>query len=86
MKQILQWLHPDQYIRPVRALMLGVYVATASALLALLVHGKWSDAFLLGFLLGVMWGVTRPNRLRVRKSSELAKEEKELNEKLSGRQ
>jgi hypothetical protein len=63
LKQLLVWLNPDRYIRPVRALMLAVYVASASALIALIVHGRSGEAFLLGFLLGAAWGVTRPNRL-----------------------
>ena len=63
MRQLLALLNPDNYIRPVRALMLAVYVASASALIALIVHGESGEAFLLGFLLGAAWGVTRPNRL-----------------------
>jgi hypothetical protein len=60
MKQLLAWLNPDNYIRPVRALMLAVYVASASALIALFVHGNSGESFLLGFMFGAAWGVTRP--------------------------
>ncbi|MCA1707526.1 MAG: hypothetical protein LC808_31355 [Actinobacteria bacterium] len=60
MKRFIKWLNPDLYIRPARALMLAVYVASASAVIALVVHGKTGEAFLLGFLFGAAWGITRP--------------------------
>lgn len=79
MQQLAQWLNPDNYIRPVQALMLGVYVATASAFIALMVHGKSADAFMVGFLLGATWGVTRPKRPQRPDTTEAPPEEKKPN-------
>jgi hypothetical protein len=39
--------------------MLGLYVAGASALVAVIVQGSVGDAATFGFVLGGIWGITR---------------------------